>query len=62
MRSMLFNRAFTALVDMRFNIVLVDDFLRGFTPDLFERDLKTFHATTRTLEIVSKPVEDLRPI
>ena len=51
---MLSRSAFTALVDIRFNIILVADFVSGFTLETFERDLKTFYATTRALGIISE--------
>ena len=51
---MLSKSAITALIDIRFNIVLVDDFVVGFTFDVFERELKTVYATTRALEIISE--------
>ena len=54
MLSMLSNGALTALIDIRFNIVLIDDFVGGFTFDVFERELKTIYATTRALEIISE--------
>ena len=46
--------ALNALIDIRFNIVLIEDFVGGFTFESFERDLKTIYATTRALEIISE--------
>ena len=54
MPSMLSKSALTALIDMRFNIVLVGHFIDGLTFKAFERDLKTLYATTRALEIISE--------
>ncbi len=55
---------FAALVDMRFNIVLIEDFVGGFSFEAFERDWKTLYAVTRALEIISEASrrlsEDLR--
>jgi uncharacterized protein with HEPN domain len=49
---MLSRTAHNALIDIRFNIVLIGDFVWGF--ETFERELKTVYATTRALEIISK--------
>ena len=54
MLSMLSESAFAALVDIRYNIVLVADFVGGFTFGGFERGSKTLYATTRALEIISE--------
>ncbi len=51
---MLSNHAYIALIDIRFNIILVGDFLRDLDFEAFENDLKTFHATMRALEIISE--------
>lgn len=48
---MLSKSALSALIDIRFNIALVEDFLGGET---FERELKTVYATTKGLEIISE--------
>ena len=51
---MLSKTALNALVDIRFNIVLIEDFVGGFSFESFERELKTVYATTRALEIISE--------
>ena len=51
---MLSSAAKTALVDIRFNIVLAGEFVEGFNLARFKADLKTFYATTRALEIISE--------
>ena len=50
---MLSRTALDALIDIRFNIVLNEDFVGGFSFESFERELKTVYATTRALEIIS---------
>ena len=54
MPSTLSRSALNALIDTRFNIVLIEDFVGGFTFESFERELKTVYATTRALEIISE--------
>lgn len=49
---MLSRTARNALIDIRFNIVLIEDFVWGFDFETFERELKTVYATTRALEII----------
>jgi uncharacterized protein with HEPN domain len=51
---MLSRTARDALVDIRFNVVLIEDFVWGFDFETFERELKTVNATTRALEIISE--------
>ena len=51
---MLSRIAIAALIHIRFNIILVGDFIRGMDHAGFEEDLKTFYATTRALEIISE--------
>ena len=51
---MLSKSAITALIDIRSHIVLIDDFVGGFTFVTFEHELKTLYATTRALEIISE--------
>jgi uncharacterized protein with HEPN domain len=52
--SMLSKSEFSALVDIRFNIVLITDFVGGLTFDVFKHEFKTLYATTRALEIISE--------
>lgn len=54
MRFMPSRSELNALIDIRFNIVLVQDFLSGFDFVTFDRELKTVYATTRALEIISE--------
>ncbi|WP_158812023.1 DUF86 domain-containing protein [Beijerinckia sp. L45] len=51
---MLSEAAKTALVDLRYNIVLPTAFIEGFDLDSFKADQKTFYAATRALEIISE--------
>lgn len=51
---MLSRTAHNALIDIRFNIVLIEDFVWGFDFETFERELKTVYATTRAFEIISE--------
>jgi uncharacterized protein with HEPN domain len=44
----------TALRDIRYHIELATEWVAGFDPDKFRRDLGTVYAVTRCLEIISE--------
>ena len=51
---MLSSRARQALLDIRDNILLAQEFTAGFSVETFRDDRRTFYAVTRCLEIVSE--------
>jgi len=51
---MLSDSARVALSDILFNIDLAESFVVGFDYEAFARDMRTFYATTRALEIISE--------
>ena len=51
---MLSDSAYSALVDMRFNIAWVDDFVGGCSFEAFEREWTTIYGTMRALDIISE--------
>jgi uncharacterized protein with HEPN domain len=54
MQSMPSERVRQRLFDIRENIGLAREFIRGLAFDEFAADVKTFYATVRALEIVSE--------
>jgi uncharacterized protein with HEPN domain len=50
-----------ALIDMRDNILLAQEFIRFFDVDRFKNDIKTVYAATRCLEIISEASRRLSP-
>ena len=48
-----------ALLDIRDNILLAEEFTRGLTLDQFKADRRTFYAVCRCLEIVSEAARRL---
>jgi uncharacterized protein with HEPN domain len=56
---MLSNRAHLALLDIRDNIRLAEDFAAGLSLDAFIADRRTFYAVTRCLEIISEAARRL---
>jgi uncharacterized protein with HEPN domain len=56
---MLSNRAHLALLDIRDNIRLAEDFAAGLSLDDFIADRRTFYAVTRCLEIISEAARRL---
>jgi uncharacterized protein with HEPN domain len=50
-----------ALHDIRDNARLAQEFVKGFSPEAFEADRRTFYAVTRCLEIVSEAARRLSP-
>ena len=59
MRSMRSNRAQLALFDIRDNIRLAQQFVAGLTYEEFTKDLRTFYAFARCLEIISEAARRL---
>jgi uncharacterized protein with HEPN domain len=51
---MLSDSARQALKDILHYIDLADSFVKGFDYETFAKDLRTFHAVTRCLEIISE--------
>ncbi len=49
------------LQDIKYNIHLGKEFIAGMTADDFRKDIKTFYATTRAMEIVSEASRRLLP-
>ncbi len=56
---MLSSRARQALLDVRDNLRLAQEFTAGFTLETFQADRRTFYAVTRCLEIVSEATRHL---
>ena len=56
---MLSSRTRQALLDMRENLQLAEDFSAGLTLETFQADRRTFYAVTRCLEIVSEATRRL---
>jgi uncharacterized protein with HEPN domain len=50
-----------ALLDIRDNARLAQEFVEGFSQEAFEADRRTFYAVTRCLEIVSEAARRLSP-
>jgi uncharacterized protein with HEPN domain len=56
---MLSNKVHLALLDIRDNIRLAEDFAAGLSLDAFVADRRTFYAVTRCLEIISEAARRL---
>jgi uncharacterized protein with HEPN domain len=56
---MLSSRARQALLDIRDNLLLAQEFTVGFSLEMFKADRRTFYAVTRCLEIVSEAARHL---
>src|ERR1700733_6372162 len=59
MRSMLSDAAKDALTHIRYYIDLIGAFVEGYDYPRFAADLRTFHAVTRCLEIISEASKNL---
>src|SRR5947208_1457140 len=55
------DRAHGALLDIRENILLAQEFLGGLTPETFAADTRTRYAVVRCLEIVSEASRNVAP-
>jgi len=56
---MLSDRNRQALLDIRSNLRLAQEFAEGYSLETFSRDRRTFYAVTRCLEIVSEAARHL---